>query len=335
MDAVSIAGGGVGGLTAALAFAGRGVPCTVHERRPAPAPGGFGIQLPPNATRVLFGLGLGPALEKVSVRPAAREIRRWSDGALLGRIPLGEAAEARYGAPYLTLRRADLLGVLSDALAPGTVRFASPVDGSFRPPGLLVGADGLHSSVRGALFADEPHYIGYTAYRALLPPPPDPGPPVVTVWLGSGRHVVAYPVPGALNLVAVTAGPLEGAFESWHAPVRDLVRAAAPAMQHALFTRDAPPAWQRGRVVLLGDAAHPMPPFLAQGAAQAIEDAVALALALDLDGYEAARRPRVERVVAASIAGGHEYHLPDGPEQRRRDERIAASGLPDQDWLYA
>ncbi|MFD0575359.1 FAD-dependent oxidoreductase [Dactylosporangium darangshiense] len=333
MDAVSIAGGGVGGLTAALAFAAGGVPCTVHERRPAPAPGGFGIQRRPTRPACSSGSDLAPLWRRCrSARPRARSAAGptapcWA-GSRSARPPRRATAPL-----YLTLRRADLLGVLSDALAPGTVRLGSPVDGSFRPPGLLVGADGLHSSVRGALWADEPHYIGYTAYRALLPLPPDPGPPVVTVWLGSGRHVVAYPVPGALNLVAVTAGPLEGAFESWHAPVRDLVRAAAPATQHALFTRDAPPAWQRGRVVLLGDAAHPMPPFLAQGAAQAIEDAAALAL--DLDGYEAARRPRVERVVAASVAGGREYHLPDGPEQRRRDERIAASGLPDQDWLYA
>jgi salicylate hydroxylase len=107
-------------------------------------------------------------------------------------------------------------------------------------------------------------------------------------------------------------------------------------MQHALFTRDALPAWHRGRVVLLGDAAHPMPPFLAQGAAQPIEDAAALTSSMTaLELFEAARRPRAERVAAASAAGADDYHLPDGPAQRRRDERIAASTLPDQDWLFA
>ncbi|MGI5238102.1 FAD-dependent monooxygenase [Dactylosporangium sp. CA-139066] len=331
---VAIAGGGIGGLTAALGFLAAGVPCTVLERRPSLPSGGFGIQLPPNATRILFSMGLGPALDKASVRPVAREIRRWSDGALLGRLPLGEEAEARYGAPYLTLRRADLLRILLGALPPGVVRFGSPVDLALRPPGLLVGADGLHSAVRAALSADEPRFIGYTAYRALLPG--DGLAPVVTVWLGPGRHVVTYPVPGARNVVLVTAGPLEGVFDDWHDPVRSLARAAAPAMQHALFTRDRLPAWHRGRLVILGDAAHPMPPFLAQGAAQAVEDAAALVAAgPDLAAYEAARRPRAERVAAASAVGAHDYHLPDGPAQRRRDERIAASGLPDQDWLFA
>jgi salicylate hydroxylase len=330
MSPVVIAGGGIGGLTAALAFGAAGVPCTVLERHPAVAPGGFGIQLSPNATRILYALGLGPALDKASVRPVAREIRRWSDGALLGRVALGEEAEARYGAPYLTLRRADLLRILLDALPPGTVRFGTPVSGSFRAPGLLVGADGLHSSVRAALFPDEPRFIGYTAYRALLPA--SGASPVVTVWLGPGRHVVTYPVPGARNLVEITDGH---AFDGWVGPVRDLVRAAAPAMQHALFTRDPLPAWHRDRVVLLGDAAHPMPPFLAQGAAQAIESAAALPGCESFEMYEAARRPRAERVAAASTTGGYDYHLPDGPAQQRRDERIAASALPDQDWLFA
>ncbi|MFG2043320.1 FAD-dependent monooxygenase [Dactylosporangium sp. NPDC048998] len=347
---VAVAGAGVGGLTAALAFAARGVRCTVFERSPRLAADGFGIQLPPNATRVLYGLGLGPALDAVSLRPAAREVRRWSDGALLGRVPLGDAAAARYGAPYLALRRADLVRVLHDAAAPGTVRFgarctaATPdgalhlADGSVHEADAVVGADGLHSVVRAALRRDEPRFTGYTAYRAVLPVagPIAGAAPVVTVWLGPGRHVVAYPVPGGLNLVAVTPGRLEGAFDGWHGPVRDLVRAAGPAMRHALFAGPALPAWHRGRLAVLGDAAHAMPPFLAQGAAQAVEDAAALAEAGPggLARYEARRRPRAERVAAASAAGGREHHLPDGAQQRRRDERIAASGLPEQDWLY-
>ncbi|MEV8511853.1 FAD-dependent monooxygenase [Dactylosporangium sp. NPDC051484] len=353
---VAVAGAGVGGLTTALALAARGVRCTVFERSARLATDGFGIQLPPNATRVLLGLGLGPALDAVSLRPAAREVRRWSDGALLGRVPLGDAAAARYGAPYLALRRADLVRVLHEAAEPGTVRFgarctaATPhgalhlADGSVHEADAVVGADGLRSVVRAALRRGEPRFTGYTAYRAVLPMhSPITGPaPVVTVWLGPGRHVVAYPVPGGLNLVAVTAGRLEGAFDGWHAPVRDLVRAAGPAGRargHALFAGPALPAWHRGRLAVLGDAAHAMPPFLAQGAAQAIEDAAALAEAGPggpggLARYEARRRPRAERVTAASAAGGREHHLPDGARQRRRDERIAACGLPEQDWLF-
>ncbi|WP_433206830.1 FAD-dependent oxidoreductase [Dactylosporangium sp. CS-047395] len=320
-----IVGAGVGGLTAAVALAAHGLPCTVVERAPSPAAEGYGIQLPPNATRVLreLGVDLGP----VSLRPAAREIRRWSDGALLGRIPLGDAVVSRYGAPYLTLRRADLLRAL--AARAGVVHFghtfAAKADGMF-----VVGADGLHSTVRGMLTNDTPVDVGYTAYRAVVPVA---APNVVTVWLGPGAHAVAYPVPGGLNLVAIAAGGLE-AFDGWHAPIRDLIQ-AAKMRGFPLRTRPPLPAWHRDGLVVIGDAAHPMPPFLAQGAAQAIEDAAALPEHLDdLAAFEALRRPRAERVAAASAAGGHDYHLPDGPEQRQRDERIAASGLPDQDWLF-
>ncbi|WP_432839190.1 FAD-dependent monooxygenase [Dactylosporangium sp. CA-092794] len=349
---VAVVGAGIGGLAVALALAAKDLSCTVFERSAAPAADGFGIQLPPNATRVLYGLGLGPALDAVSVRPVAREIRRWSDGALLGRVPLGAAVTDRYGAPYLALRRADLISVLHAAVGPGVVRFgarctAATPDGTLTFDGapahtadLVVGADGLRSVVRRTVRAylsvlDEPRPIGYAAYRAVLPAAG--APPVVTVWLGPDRHAVAYPVPGGLNLVAVTAGPLEGAFDGWDGELCKLLDAAGPAVRHPLYTRRVLPSWYRGRLAVLGDAAHPMPPFLAQGAAQAIEDAAALAASgpQDLPRYEGERRERTARVAAASIAGGADYHLPDGAEQRRRDRRIAASGLPDQDWLFA
>jgi salicylate hydroxylase len=346
---VAVVGAGVGGLTTALALAAKGVRGTVFERSAAPAADGFGIQLPPNATRVLHGLGLGPALDAVAVRPAARELRRWSDGALLGRVPLGAAATERYGAPYLTLRRADLIRVLHAALPAGRVRFAARCtavtpdgtlrleDGTTYVAELVVGADGLRSTARRALLVDDPVSCGYAAHRAMLPLSDtalSDAAPVVTVWLGPGGHVVTYPVPGGLNLVAVTAGPLAGAFDGWHPEVRALVGRAGPEVRQELFSGRPLPAWHLGRLVLLGDAAHPMPPFLAQGAAQAIEDAAALASHPGPVPYEARRRPRVERVVAASVAGGRDLHLPDGAEQRRRDRHLAASGLPEQDWLY-
>jgi 2-polyprenyl-6-methoxyphenol hydroxylase-like FAD-dependent oxidoreductase len=442
---IAVVGAGVGGLTTALALAAAGMRCTVFERAPAPAADGFGIQVPPNASRILHRLGLGPALDAVALRPAARELRRWSDGALLGRTPLGEEATRRYGAPYYAMRRADLVRVLYDACDSALIRFSAGcvaatsdgvlrfADGTSYAADLVVGADGLHSVVRTAVSPpqsttarveasgsaaggavgvgsavgvvggagsalgrvgggvgsavgvvggagsalgrvggvgsavgvvggvgptvggadgggtpvrsaarrDEPRFIGYTAYRAVLPV--EDAPSRVTVWLGPGRHCVTYPVPGGLNLVAIVAGSLEGAFVDWHAEVRDLVAAAAPALQHGLFDRPALPTWHRDRLVVIGDAAHPMPPFVAQGAAQAIEDACALATILTesdqcaddlLKRFESQRRPRIERVIAASAAGGREYHLPDGAEQRCRDERIAASGLPEQDWLY-
>ncbi|GAA3451883.1 FAD-dependent monooxygenase [Dactylosporangium matsuzakiense] len=317
-----VAGAGIGGLTAAVALAAHGIPCSVVERSPALAASGYGIQLPPNATRVLHDLGV--SLDAVSLRPEAREIRRWSDGALIGRVPLGSAVVERYGAPYLTLRRADLLRVLLDAAGP--VHFGRSWAGECP----VIGADGLHSAVRGLMAPDAPEPIGFTAYRAVLPPVTG-FPPVVTVWLGPGAHVVAYPVPGGLNLVLVGRPSLDG----WHAPVRDLVRAAGPMRGFPLYTRPPLPAWHRDGSVVIGDAAHPMPPFLAQGAAQAIEDAFALPSYLhDLAAFEALRRPRTDRVAGASSAGGVEYHLPDGPRQRRRDEHIAAASLSGQDWLF-
>ncbi|WP_432991246.1 FAD-dependent monooxygenase [Dactylosporangium sp. CA-233914] len=324
-----IVGAGIGGLTAALALAARGVPATVVERSPALATEGFGIQLPPNATEVLHGLGLRDALAAVSLRPVAREIRRWSDGALLGRFPLPPA--------HLCLRRADLLRVLHSAA--GTVHFGSPWTGSRAD--LVIGADGLRSSVRRLLADDSLCPSGFVAHRAVRPSTVDgppvvtvrpstvDGPPVVTVWLGPGAHVVAYPVPGGTNVVAVT-GPGAG-FGGWHAPVLRLLR--GPTAAFALYTRPALPAWHRAGAVVIGDAAHPMLPFLAQGAAQAIEDAGALpGFLTDLAGFEALRRPRAEAVAAESAAGGHEYHLPDGAHQRRRDDEIAACGPPGQNW---
>ncbi|MEU7867600.1 FAD-dependent monooxygenase [Dactylosporangium sp. NPDC049140] len=315
-----IVGAGIGGLTAAVALAAHGRSCTVVERSPALSASGYGIQLPPNATRVLAGLGLGPALEAVSLRLEAREIRRWADGSLLG-----SAALDRWDAPYLSLRRAALLRVLHSRIA--GVQFGRSFASADER--LVVGADGLHSTVRGRLTSDGLVGVGYTAYRAVLPV--RDARPVVTVWLGPGAHVVAYPVPDGLNVVAVTDGL--HSFDGWHEPVRALARACVRGF--ALYTRAPLPAWHRDGVVVIGDAAHPMPPFLAQGAAQAIEDAAALPDYLDdLAGFEAARRPRVERVVAVSVAGGPEYHLSDGAEQRRRDKRIAAAEPPGQDWLY-
>ncbi|WP_426505264.1 FAD-dependent oxidoreductase [Dactylosporangium sp. McL0621] len=346
-----IVGAGIGGLTAAVALAAHGRSCTVVERSPALSASGYGIQLPPNATRVLAGLGLGPALEAVSLRLEAREIRRWADGSLLG-----SAALDRWDAPYLSLRRAALLRVLhsriagvqfgrsfgsaDERLVVGADGLHSAVRGRRASDGfgrsfasadgrLVVGADGLHSTVRGRLASDGLVDVGYTAYRAVLPV--RDARPVVSVWLGPGAHVVAYPVPDGLNVVAVTDGL--HSFDGWDEPVRALARACMRGF--VLYTRAPLPAWHRDGVVVIGDAAHPMPPFLAQGAAQAIEDAAALPDYLDdLAGFEAARRPRVERVVAVSVAGGHEYHLADGAEQRRRDKQIAAAEPPGQDWLY-
>jgi len=229
-------------------------------------------------------------------------------------------------------------------------------DGSQRHADAVVGADGINSFVRGLLHPSRVTYCGHAIYRAMIPAESAPwlcAPARVMVWLGPGRHCVSYPVDGgrSLNLVATVPAPappsavreingkdLLSAYAGWHPAVRGLLAVADRFDRAALFERPVLPAWHRGRVVVLGDAAHPMLPFIAQGAAQAIEDADLLAGYIHYaDGfarYENARRDRVGRVVAAARAGLHDHHLADGPEQQLRDSVIATVGLPEMDWLY-
>jgi salicylate hydroxylase len=368
---IVVVGAGIGGLTAALALARAGVRCTVFERhRSLPGTGG-GIQIPPNAALILDRLGVAPA---DAVRPVARELRRWRDDTLIGRVELGAAAEQRYGAPYSAMRRAVLCRALYAAvrreLGPDAVTFGRRCvalddrgddvvarfdDGTTLTAGAVVGADGVHSTVRGLLGGPPARYAGHVAYRAILPACRT-GPaaaPAVVVRLGPGRHCVTYPVGsgGDLNLVATVPAPTPpgaarevapadvlAAYPGWHPTVRGLIARADRLERRLLFDCPAPGPWHRGRVVLLGDAAHPMLPFVAQGAAQAIEDAATLAGRIgEPDGlarYEADRRDRAERVAAAARAGAHDHHLPDGPAQRERDAHLAAAALSDLDWLY-
>ncbi|GGM73602.1 FAD-dependent monooxygenase [Dactylosporangium sucinum] len=331
---IAVVGGGIAGLTTALALRAEGLPCTVLERSDAPSAGGFGIQLAPNAGRVLDRLGLGPALDAVSVRPVARELRRWDDGRLLARTELGEAATRRYGAPYRLLLRSELLRVLASACtAPvrhrhrciGVEEFRGGVElrcsgGARHRAAAVIGADGLHSAIRGCIAVDDERPTGFAAVRALVPD--DPGEPRIAVWLGPGGHCVTYPVGGGLrNVAGILPDDADPAifFAGWHADVRS---ALAGGVHGALLDRPPLPKWHRGRLAVVGDAAHPMLPFLAQGAAQAIEDAAAVAAALrgtgGFDAFEALRRPRVDRVIAAVDAGRHG----------------APATLPDHDWIY-
>lgn len=372
---IAVVGAGVGGLVTAAALALEGMRCTVFERAGGPPEVGGGIQISPNGARVLHRLGLGPALRAFAARPVAVELRRWQDGRLIGRTELGTAAEERYGFPYYTLRRTDLSRMLLRAVearcGAGTVQFGRQCVGLDESPhgvrlrfaggqaydaGVVVGADGMHSVVRRALAGDAPRFSGHMVYRALIPAARLPwlaGPPRVTVWLGPGQHCVCYPVgrSGAVNLVATVeaglapegytrgdAGRLVDAYQGWHANVRRLLSAADQLVHHGLFDRSPLRGWHRGRIAVLGDAAHPMLPFLAQGATQAIEDAATLAACVCEPGglarYEALRRPRVDRVVAAVRERAAGMHLPDGPRQRQRDRALAGARLSDQDWLY-
>ncbi len=379
-----LAGAGVGGLTAAAALSARGVRVTLVEREPALLEAGAGVQLSPNAVRVLRGLGLGDGLSAVAFAPEAAEVRDAATGRVLLSTALGEAAVARWGAPYLTVHRADLQQLLAETLAArgviprlgvaaaGLEQGAEGMrlilsDGGAIEGDIAVGCDGLRSAVRAALWGEgAPRYSGQIAWRALVPAErllEGLIPPKVCVWLGPGRHFVHYPVRGGrlVNFVgAVERGrpgdeswtdrgdPAEALadFRGWPAPVLALLEAADEVWRWPLFERASLPAWRQGRVSLLGDAAHPMAPFLAQGAAMAIEDAEALARHLSaarrpdagLAAYESERRPRTTRVQQLSARNAQLFHMP-APAARlayraARALDAAAGEASRLDWLY-
>jgi salicylate hydroxylase len=381
---VAIIGAGIGGLTAALALLRAGFDARVFEQARTVSEIGAGIQLAPNCTRVLRRLGLLPAVERVAVRPLAFEFRRWDDGRLLSETPLGDTVERRFAAPYFHVHRADRTALLRDALPPGRValgrrcvsveergervllRFA---DGGAAEADLAVGADGIHSGVRETLLGpDAPRFTGNIAFRGLVPAERVAHLGIgrrCTVRLGPGGHCVHYFVSAGrlLNLVCVLeqaswtreswtdrgeVEELRAAFAGWDTAIRGAIDALDAMAKWALFDRMPLPRWCSGRVALLGDACHPMLPYLAQGAAQAVEDAATLAACLaaaaargdDLPAalrrYEALRLPRATRVQAMSRGNAARFHLPDGPEQRARDAAMASSfGLsPEIEWLF-
>ncbi|GAA2522561.1 hypothetical protein Ahu01nite_068880 [Winogradskya humida] len=349
MTRAIVIGAGIAGLTTAVALSRTGVHCEIVERRTCPA-GGGGLQLSPDATSVLQRLGLGTVLRDAT-RPRTRELRRWQDNSVIARTGLGSP-----DAPYCTMRRTTLVRALLAAV-PGSVHFgrrcagvidhaggvvARLDDGTALTGDIVVGADGLHSSVAAQLGTVPIRYSGHSVYRAVIPAGRAGrlAPSGVVVWLGPGQHCVAYPIDdgGSINLVftvpaavppsavrEVETADVLRAYDNWHPAVRGLIALADRFDHHGLFDRAPLPAWHRGRVVLVGDAAHPMLPFVAQGAAQAIEDAAVLAgNPHDFARFEAERRPRVEPIAAAARDGAVEYHLPDGPAQRERDRRLAA-----------
>lgn len=382
---VVLAGGGIGGMAAATALARRGVEVTVVERSAAPGELGAGLQLSPNATRVLFGFGLERQLRAIGFAPEAAEVRDHRTARGLLRVPLGAAAEHRWGAPYLQVHRADLHALLLDAATAGgaQVRWGAAVLGFDQDylgvsvrlgaevvrADVLVGCDGIRSGVAAALFGEAPaRFTGQSAWRALVPGdrlPAGLAPPLAMVWTGRGRHFVHYPIRSGrlVNLVGVVprtgrtdeswteAGDpaaLQADFAGWPSPVAELVAAADRVWRFALHDRPPRPRWSVGRISLLGDAAHPATPFLAQGAAMAIEDAEALARRLSTEGdapsalraYERERRPRTARVQAWSRRNQHLFHLPTVAAEAafgaaRALDRIAGeAGTARLDWLY-
>lgn len=349
-------GAGVGGLTQALALAKAGIEVTLLEANESLTTTGAGIQLSPNATRILQRFGLADSLARVADSPQQVVCRHWQTGAPVSVQPLGVAAATRFGAPYYHLLRADLIDVLAEAIqrepsvtlhCNASVRSVDQIPkgvevdssaGTFHGD-VLIAADGVHSSLREAIFGEaNARFTGQAAWRLLVSRSAlnDCDVPAETgVWWGPGKHFVAYPVNQgrSVNCVCVVeakqwteeswtqkgrAQDLAEDFKGWHPNLQALIAAADPAevRQWALLDRPTLDRWYSGRVVLMGDACHPSLPFLAQGAAMAIEDAEVLSVCLAEDiepaaafrAYQRLRQPRTDYVQRASRRNAGIFH---------------------------
>lgn len=364
---IAIIGAGITGLTLAAALRHVGIDCVVYEKATAFGEVGAGIQLAPNAVRLLHRLGLAQALDEVAVRSSGIEMRSGHTGALLGRVPLDDCA-SRFGAPYLLLTRADLHALLTSLVPVDIVRLGKTcqstretddgveiqfTDGTCAWADAVVGADGIRSVMRLGRVRDAAEYSGLSVYRGMVPAerlPPFHSQPRSVIWTGPGKHVVSYPVAaGRLVNFVVTIPASQWHLESWSEPgnvqdaldaltdwdgtVRTLVQAAESVTRWALHTRNADPQWSTRRTTLAGDAAHPMLPFMAQGANQGIEDAVALAAALfesgpaDIPGalrnYELTRRRRATSVQRLSAEAANAFHGTGDPSASGPDNGAA------------
>lgn len=317
---VAVVGGGIGGLTAALALDRAGIEVDVYEQGDAFTEVGAGVTLGPNALRLVHRLGLERQIEAIATWPRGYELRRWHDGHVI--IETHSSGPLR-GWKSVTLHRGHLLKVLEESVPRSRLHpgkrctgveernrevLVSFQDGSQAAADVVIGADGIHSAVRACYHRDQPVFSGTIAYRGLIPlerlPSLDREREQLTFWLGPRQHFLTFPVASGslLNLVAFV--PADGTwaeeswtapgsvdalaeqFEGWVPPVLDVVRALDGTMRWALYDREPLPAWSFGRVTLLGDAAHAMLPHQGQGAGQSVEDAVFLARCLARAGID-------------------------------------------------
>ena len=344
---IGISGAGIGGLALAIALIRDGQAVVVFEQAAKFARVGADINLTPNSVRALDGLGLGDKLRETAARPTHRISRTWDSGVETSRLPMSDEAEVRYGAPQLTMHRADLMSALEQAVPPGTVRFAkrlvsadahadrivaSFTDGSKVEVDALIGADGIHSAVRTAILGPEnPRFTGVVAYRAVVPISRLSGPNLnaFTKWWGPNpeTQLVTFPLNRGQDMFifATTAqdswrheswtmpGNVEefrAAYTGFHPEARVFINACDEVMKSALYERDPLPTWCKGNMTLLGDACHPMMPFMAQGAGMAVEDAVVLSRHLNGVGtkdfaaaflrYQASRLERTSQIQLGS-----------------------------------
>lgn len=384
---VLIAGGGIGGLATALTLLQHGFEVAVYEQSSELREVGAGIQISPNGNRVLDHLGVLAKLQSLSSPTQGKEIRLWNTGQMWKLFDLGQAAIDKYGFPYMTVFRPHLLQVLADAvhaLDPQAIHLDARCqsmtqtddsvtlhleDGSTSTGDVLIGADGLHSKIRSALFGVQaPDFSGMVAWRGLIPIhtlPAHMARPIATNWVGPGGHVVHYPVNGGevMNFVGILEGntwpsapwstpgtvqACHAAFEGWHEDVHTMIDHVPAFSKWALCGKPALPHWSQGRVTLLGDACHPTLPFLAQGAVFTLEDAIVLQRCLRHDShdvvralqrYESARLQRAYRMVDGARDNTTRFHNPAlaHPQQAQnfieREWQQSAIGNR-YDWLF-
>jgi salicylate hydroxylase len=382
---IAIVGGGIGGLTAALALSQNPYDITVFERSAGIREIGAGVQISPNAGRLLHSLGLGAAYSEISVNPHRVVLRRWEDDSIIRATDLDESFISQHQVPLANVARNELVEIIGNAVAARanvTLKFSTHVvavepgesssvvlfsDGSSQTFDIVIGADGIHSVVRPCVGGvDKPRFSGSAAYRALVPRSAVEDLPIdVTNRMGPDRHVVSYFIGrnrSHLNLVCIspedsweseswteqgTIEDLYSRFEGWSSDFLSLLgRVEEPVFRWALYDREPLEQWGIGTTTLLGDACHPMLPFMAQGSCQAIEDAVVLARCLSdvstsdavsaLRRYEDARQGRTAQVQTSSLMNRDLFHMVDGQEHQDRDLifSISPPGMSILDWVY-